>query len=579
MRTRGTSFLATAMLAGAAIWLMIQLGPPVVGNAVQPWPAVVALIAAVAVLRLIISLFEGLAEFANWKTMRTATGKAGTAGWAKKKDYKAELARENKGPFWGMSADGKRTPLFIPYASNAVTFGPAGSGKGECSVVPNFMSIFDSKVVPDFKDAELTCMLKAAAEKRGEKCLVLNAPRKHVDIIGEGESYNPIDIIVDDLNRPGGLRDVMDDLREFTMQLRPEPPSGESENSYFRNGARTRIADAVLFEAMVEEYEATLSSVALLIEDRDRLEDTARWVAGINLEGEPLAGGPMPIERTAWAQKHDPQDVAEFAQLVRARARNLISLIDRPDNRTFESFITDAQQALAPFAFGRFAPAMGRSTFSMDELKGNKQPTNLFIIADESRPETSNAYVGLIMWCAMTALKRHSNKRRAVYFLCDEANNYKVNGLIELLTWGRSYSIHVHLFLQNLAAFRRINGEDGVATMLSETEIKQVLPGQRLPEMLDLITKAAGEQSVMSPSMGKGENPLEIKADYSESGRHLMTPDELRRADRGVLFVRRCKPILFEPISYSEVEPWRSSQVGINPFYGEPYLKPVKLRL
>ncbi|MEO1192913.1 MAG: type IV secretory system conjugative DNA transfer family protein [Pseudomonadota bacterium] len=574
------SFLGTAAMTGGLVWLGDYLGAPIINGEIQPLPAAVWLAAGLGGLTLTIQSLELLARASNWKRMHTATGKGGTGGWAKKKHFKRELSRKKQGPFWGISADKSRTPLFIPYDSNAVTFGPAGSGKGETSVVPNCLSILDSKVIPDFKDAELSCMLKGELERRGERVIILNAPRKHTEIIGEGETYNPIDIVTDDLNRPGGLRDVMDDLREMTMQLRPEPASGESENTYFRNGARGRIADSILFESMIDEYDATLSSVSLLIEDRDRLDNTARWVAGIDLKGKPHPGGPMPIERTDWAKMHPPQDVAEFTQLVRARARNLVSLMDRPDNRTFESFITDAQQALAPFAFGRFAPAMGRSTFRMEDLKNGDKATSLFIIADESRPETSNAYIGLNQWCCMTALKRHTNKHKDVYFICDEANNYKVNGLIELLTWGRAYKLHVHIFCQNIAAFRKIYGQDGADTLISETEIKQFLPGQRLPEMLELMSKQLlGEQSVMAPNMGQGGQQTVFQDTLSESSRALMTLDELRRSDLGLLFVRRCRPIAFEPVSYAEVKPWRDGQVGINPFYGKPYRKPVKLRL
>ena len=199
------------------------------------------------------------------------------------------------------------------------------------------------------------------------------------------------------------------------------------------------MSNGILYESMVDLYDATFSSVALLIEDRTRLEDMARWVAGVDIEGKPHPDGPFPIEQTEWAKAHDPQDVAEFAALVRARAKNLIALMSGGDNRTFDSFITGAQQALAPFAFGRLAPAMGRSTFRMSDLKEGDKPTTLFIVADASRMEAYKAFIDLVQWCCMTAVKRHENKGRPVYYILDEATNYKVNGLENLLTWGRSY--------------------------------------------------------------------------------------------------------------------------------------------
>ena len=302
-------------------------------------------------------------------------------------------------------------------------------------------------------------------------------------------------------------------------------------------------------------------------------------MAGVDIEGKPHPDGPFPIEHIEWAKAHDPQDITEFASLVRARAKNLIALMSGGDNRTFDSFITGAQQALAPFAFGRLAPAMGRSTFRMSDLKEGKKPTTLFIVADASRMEAYKAFVGLVQWCCMTAVKRHENKERPVYYILDEATNYKVNGLENLLTWGRSYGLRLHLIFQDLAAFERTYGKTALDTLLSETEIKQFLPGQRSPKTLELISKKMlGDQSVMAMGTNWSVDQPGLNENLSEAGRPLATPDEIRRMKAGILFVRQHRPILFEPVSYAEIEPFRS-QVGINPFHGKPFKKKVKIRL
>ena len=575
----GPSFIGVIALTAALVWVSFELGPPLAGEIIRPLPALAFVLAAAAFLGLVIRVLQFLAALADWQSTRTATGKAGTAGWGRKRDFRKELSRKKRGPFWGLSLERKPTPLFFDYVSNAMTVAPAGSGKGIYTVITNALSIFASKVFADFK-GELVCILKAALEARGEVVRVLNPGGLWEHIIGKGDSYNPLDIIADDLNRPGGLRDVMDDLREMTTQIYPEPAGAKSENTYFREGSRRLKADAILITTMIYEHDATLSAAALLIEDRNQLENMAAWVAGVNLDGTPHPEGPMPIEQTAWAAKHDPQDVAEFVQLVRARAKNLLALMSGEDTRTFDSFLTGAQQALAPFAFGRIAPSMGRSTFSMDDLKNGDQPTSLFIVADASRMESYKEFVGLIQWCCTTALKRHPNKDRPVYFLLDEATNYKINGLEDLLTWGRSYGVRLHVIFQDLAAFVRVYGQTALDTLLSETEIKQLLPGQRSQKTLELFAKMLGDQSIMAASMGRAADQRDVRENLSETGRPLMTSDEIRRSERGILFVRRCKPILFEPVSYAEVEPWRSKAgVGVNPFYGKPYRKPVKLRL
>ena len=297
------------------------------------------------------------------------------------------------------------------------------------------------------------------------------------------------------------------------------------------------------------------------------------------MDGKPHPDGAFPIEQASWAKYHSPEDLQEFKALLRARSLNLLSLMSGNDNRTFESFITGAQQALAPFAFGRIAPCLGRSSFRMSDVKEGKKPTSLFIVADASRMEAYKPFMGLMQWSCMTAIKRHPNKGRPVTFILDEATNYKINGIENLLTWGRSYGLRLHVIFQDLAAFERVYGRTALDTLLSETEIKQFLPGQRSPKTLELISKKLlGEQSIMSANVSQADNLNNPRESLSETGRSLMTEDEIRRTKHGILFIRQCRPILFNPVSYAEISPWRK-QVGINPFYGKPFLAPVRLRL
>jgi len=87
-----------------------------------------------------------------------------------------------------------------------------------------------------------------------------------------------------------------------------------------------------------------------------------------------------------------------------------------------------------------------------------------------------------------------------------------------------------------------------------------------------------GDQSIMAANAGRAGRGANLSENLSETGRPLMTSDELRRTHHGILFVRQCKPILFEPVSYAEIDPWKY-QVGINPFHGKPYRKKTKLKL
>lgn len=568
-------FPSLVIVSGLLAWGCMQVGALYVNGELQWLAAALYFFTGLCALRLFIHGLNYIALFLEWLSAHEPTGKDGTASWAKKKDVVKELSKTQSSPFWGRAAIGAKTAIFSDYASNALTIAPAGSGKGIYSVITNGLSIKSSKVFSDFK-GELVCVLKEALEKRGETVRVLNPAGLWQDIIGTGDCYNPLDIVVDDLERAGGLRDVPDDLCEQSTQILPEPANSDGDNKYWREGSRSCISIAMILESMIEGRDATLSSVALLIQDRQALEHNLRWVVGVDLEDKPLPEGAMPIESCAWAQIHDAADLAQFIQWVRAQAKSLLSLMRTGESRTFDSFISGAQQALAPFAFGRLAPAMRRSTFSMNDLKAADKPTSLFIVADASRMEVYKSYIGLIQWCAMTAIKRHDNKAVPVYFIMDEATNYKIHGLTSLLTWGRSYGLRLHLIFQDISAFENIYGRTAVETLLSETEIKQFLPGQRSPRTLAMIRQLLGDQSIMSAGMTPGQQG--VRENTGEAGRALMTEDEIRRSKHGLLLIRRIPPVLIESISYAEVHPWRK-QAGINPFHGKTFLKKVKLKL
>ncbi|MEM7220026.1 MAG: type IV secretory system conjugative DNA transfer family protein [Pseudomonadota bacterium] len=563
-----------ATIGSALIWGAIQLGPVMGPSGLQWLPTLLWGLGGLCALRVFadgLLIFAGLIE---WFASRQPTGQNGTADWATWKILKPSLAKPGTGAFWGLLAK-TRKALFFDFVSNAMVVAPAGSGKGIYAVIPAIFSITASKVIADFK-GELACVCAPMLRKRGETVKVLNPAGLWPDQLGESDRYNGLHIIVDNLYRPGGLRDMPDDLAEFSKQVFPEPSAAEGENVYFRNGGRRAIADATAIEAMINGYLATVSAVALLVEDRSAFEMHMRWLVGIDAAGNPLEGGPMPIEQCEWADLHDPEDLREFILLMRARASNWIAMMSGADSRTFDSFASGAQQALAPFAYGRLAPAMGESTFSMDDLKDDR--VSLFIISDASRPEVFKAYNGLMQWCAMTALKRHPKKEVPVYFILNEVTNYFVNGLASLLTWGRSFGLRLFIVFQDLSAFAKSYGEKELETLFSETEIKLFLPGQRSPKTLERIKGLLGNRSVASVSRSQDGLHSAVREQVSEQSRPLLDEDEIRRTERGLLIVRQNPPALIEPVAYAAIDPWRK-EADINPFHGKPFLQRVKLRL
>ena len=233
---------------------------------------------------------------------------------------------------------------------------------------------------------------------------------------------------------------------------------------------------------------------------------------------------------------------------------------------------------MKPFAFGRLSFALGRSDFNVNDLKDKKKRLSIFIVADSSRTELSDKFIGIVTWTILTAMKRHPDNHIPVYFILDEVTNYFMKGLQGLLTWGRGYGIRLFVIIQTLSAFAEKYGEYALETLLSETEIKQFLSGQRSPKTLKRIKELLGDQSVMATSLSRSAGKAGLQENQSETARPLMTEDEIRRTQNGIVLVRDLPPILCEPVSYAEIHPWRK-QVKPNPFHKKPLRKRLKLRL
>jgi len=569
------SLLLLAGATGLCTWAVIQVGPLFEFGEIQPLTLGVYAFTAICTLRFTGECFLALASGLEWFSARSGTGKSGTARWAKHKELKSEFCPKDAGPFWGMSAIARKK-LFIDTASNAYVVGPSGSGKGHTAVVPMIFTISHSKVIMDFKP-ELLTICKRGLEQRGQRVIGLNPFGMYTDIVGPSDCLNVLDVITDSLNTPNGLRNVLGDARELTLQLYEDPQGGAGDDQFWRNGTRKIIALVCMIECMMQGYKAALSDVALLLDDRDALEIRLRSIAGVDFEDKPDPEGPHMFELSDWADHHEEAELEIFLKTVRARTRSLLKTMSE-SAKTFGSFLEGAHQALEPYGFGQLSSAMGRSSFNIDDLKCGDCALNIFIVGDASRSDATEKFFGLMQWYLQLKLKRHPNKDVPVYLINDEASNYSIFGLVSLMTWGRSFSIRTIQYFQNFTSYTEKHGSNAVEVLNSESEVKLFLPGQRSVPTIKKIVEILGEQSLMVAGLSPANSNEGIKENMSESGRPLMTEDEVRRTQHGILIVRQQRPILQTPVSYSEIVPLRTLADN-NPHHGKAFLKPVKLKL
>jgi len=216
----------------------------------------------------------------DWLRANQTTGLKGSAGLIRSlRELKKDLIRKHWGPYWGVF--GKSQEVMADFESVAVTCGTTGSGKSVGTVVPNALSIHESKCILDFKTS-LTCMLSPALKKRGENVRILNFANLNTHILGDSDCYNPTSLILDCFKRKGGLLEVDEILGEMVHQIYPEPENnnGSNDNEYFRNGSRSLIHFAIMLSVILDGEKATLGDAAQLLKDEDALLKQAQWVHG-----------------------------------------------------------------------------------------------------------------------------------------------------------------------------------------------------------------------------------------------------------------------------------------------------------
>ncbi|MEO0411737.1 MAG: type IV secretory system conjugative DNA transfer family protein [Pseudomonadota bacterium] len=546
------------------------------GDGIATLPAIAAGALTLCGAALVSDIFGLVGSGFDFLQAKTPSGNKGTSGWVKSlREIKTELIQSGGGPYWGAF---KNIPVFSEFVSNAMCIAPAGAGKTSGAVLTNCLSIRDDKILTDFK-GEISCSVKQELEDRGEVFHALNLGGLWEDALGPSACYNPLDLIADHLECPGGLCDIVDDLRGMSAQLVPDPvkTGGSGDNKHFTEGERDLIAYGKLQNAILHHRRANLGEVCHMMNDVDALLKEAQWVCGrLVVNGQKQM---MPIENLPWIQKHDPQEVANFIEYHRGTAAALCDLIEATDSRTFNSFLTGTRQALRPFnKTTRTHKVLSKSTLRFSDCKTSEETNTISIIADDSRSEAQKPVVGLLQYCAMIEIKRAENKKRPVYFIMDEATNFTIQNLPELLTFGRGYGLRLLLIFQSISAFVKAYGEEAFNILWSETEIKQFLPGQREPRVLKMISELLAEQTIKTKDYNGGRGRGVDGYGYREEASPLMTEDEIRRCKKTLLAIRDKKVMQVDLPPIAAIHPWRD-QVGINPFYGKPFRLPIKLRI
>lgn len=560
-------------------------GPLMVGGEINPLPALAAAGMGVSALALLSGSLTLAADLCGYINARTPTGRKGTSAFAKSlREVRRDLIPHGWGPLFGIF---KGTPVFPHIEASAYVIGPSGSGKTTKFTIPTIMSLKGhSKVFYDFK-SDITPQVAKALRKRGERLRIINLGGIYQKEIGqESDTYNPLVLVSETFFLKGGLEEITDLIEELSCNLDPDDTgqSDVSNGSFWKDNSRRLIGFVILMVVLVEGENATLGKCLQMLNDKQSLLRHAQWAAGrLEVEEDGVASvARMPIDQSPWAHLHDPADVANFTEFLRALASGIADIMEQPDGKLADSMLSSARiSALGKFDITTRANKLTSTcSFRFSELK-DKGTTTVAVMLDPNKMAAHSEVLGVLNWCTRVELRRHENKAKKVFLLADETGNLPWQDMEGDLTTLRAYGVIPVFVFQNFPAFAKKHGKAALETLLSEAQVKLFMPGQRNPETLSMIERMLGHESVIARSNNSNAATGMFKMDgygLQEDGKPLLSTEEIRRLEKGILMIGNNKPMMLDLPSFAEISPWRK-QLDPSPFYGKRYLKRVRLNI
>jgi len=388
--------VAKLIIAGAAAWGAAYFW--YLSHSEYAWaPWTLATIAFLMTARTLGPLTDAALNMLHRIEARRVSDKSGSAHWAGKALLRKEKLTTPQGLFLG-KAFGRG--VFFDGETHGLTLSPAGGGKTVSFCLPVLAHASLSMIVTDFKGT-LSVMTARMREKHlGHETVCLNPGGLFRDQLGPSASYNPLQILIDDWEGEDSHKDLVADAQAMARQLHPDP-SSSGENQYFRSGTRKLIVFVLIHLVVVcGPHRANLCEALRFLRVREILLDALRLASR-----SPTLGG-------------------ELADM----ARDLLPKFEAHDTRQAETFREGAVQSLEVFSpSGHLAACVKSCTFRFRDLK--KKRLTIYLISDPTRMKVFAKAYALIIWCALTELKR-CQSTKPVLLLCEEASNFIVEGQI-----------------------------------------------------------------------------------------------------------------------------------------------------
>lgn len=394
-----------------------------------------------------------------------------------------------------------------------IVVGGSGAGKTRFLVKPNVMVANASFIVTDPKGeiarATIPLLLK---EGYVVKVFDLIDPSK-------SDSYNPFSYI----------RKDSDVFRLINNFIQNTTPKNASQSDPFWEKSEIALDAALMLYLLHEapEYEQNMEMILTMIEYGAAKEDDGEYKSPLDLLFESL-------------EEEQPDHIALRQYRIFKQAAG----------KTAKSILISAAVRLASFTLREIQQITNADNLELGALGERKQA--IFCVIPDSNDNSLNFLVGMLYTQAFQELYYQADKMHQgalpvpVRLMFDEFANVALpDGYARLQATMRSRNIMSTIILQNISQLKALFKDDWEGIIGNADSF--IYLGGNEQSTHKYVSELLGKETIdtRSSSQSKGRNGS-FSQSFQQTGRELMTPDEVRRLDnrKAIVFVRSERPVI-----------------------------------
>jgi type IV secretion system protein VirD4 len=423
--------------------------------------------------------------------------------------------------------------IILAPKGHSLLLSAAGGGKSTCGAMPWLYSYLSSANRPailvfDSKDGEL-------AAQSAPMIADIGIPVAIIDDMGVFGEHNPYRVSINPL---GGVVSTYQNSRPdlvFATEnannaLIADPPD-DAKNQYFRDWPRSIL----------------------------------EFIQRVLLKRKPLLTTPGSV----WELLSNPEMLDKMAEIeavegdgdLQALAKDIL---DMRDHEHWPQHRAAALKALRIFAAGSRLYTAGRNA-DTTHAQLIKDRAVIFLVGPQAYMNRLGAYYALNILGFTEALYAGAGP---LAMIGDEFSNAPLKSLVESLTTLRAYGGEFHMIAQSRSEIERRFGKLETQTIEENSIVKQWMGASSFEEA-ERISKAMGEERVISSNLGTNNESMRLQSTYQTGKDRVFTPSMLMAMprDEQLIHIKGIGFIHARKIAMNRIAPY-CHLIGDNPLEG-----------